>query len=207
MAQKYVRATFVGMIRIGRTLLSEDLLEELFTCDLAACKGACCVEGESGAPLKATEVGKLEEVWAEVAPLLPQAGRDAVASQGFAVKDADGDLVTPLVAGKECAYTVFGSDGTAKCGLEQAYLDGRTSWRKPLSCHLYPIRLKELVDFTALNYHRWPVCDAARLCGKSTRLSVLDFCKDALVRAFGEDWYAEAQEVQRAWRESTKSTR
>jgi hypothetical protein len=106
------------------------------------------------------------------------------------------------VEGRECAFTVFDANGTAKCGLEQAYLQGATDWRKPLSCHLYPIRVKELLDFTALNYHRWPICDAARVCGQATKLSVLDFCKDALIRKFGESWYAEAQEVQSAWRSS-----
>ncbi|MDA0728285.1 MAG: DUF3109 family protein [Bacteroidetes bacterium] len=190
------------MIRIGSTLLSEDLFEEFFTCNLGACKGACCVEGESGAPLTVAEAGKLEEVWEDVAPLLPEAGRKAVESQGFSVLDEDGDLVTPLVEGRECAFTVFDANGTAKCGLEQAYLQGATDWRKPLSCHLYPIRVKELIDFTALNYHRWPICDAAKACGQSTKLSVLDFCKDALIRKFGESWYAEAQEVQSAWRAS-----
>lgn len=190
------------MIRIGSTLLSEDLFEEFFTCNLAACKGACCVEGDSGAPLTVAEAGKLEEVWEAVAPLLPASGRKAIESQGFAVRDADGDLVTPLVEGRECAFTVFDANGMAKCGLEQAYLQGATDWRKPLSCHLYPIRVKELLDFTALNYHRWPICDAARACGLSTKLSVLDFCKDALIRKFGESWYAEAQEVQTAWRAS-----
>lgn len=199
------RATFVGMIRIGNTLLSEDLFDEHFACDLGACKGACCVEGDSGAPLTQAEVGQLELAWEHVAPLLPEAGRKAVEEQGLAVKDGDGDLVTPLVEGKECAFTVFDADGTAKCGLEKAYFEGKTEWRKPLSCHLYPIRVKELIDFTALNYHRWPICEAARLCGKAGKVSVLDFCKDALVRKFGEEWYNEAQQAQTLWRSSSPS--
>ena len=165
--------------RIGDALLSEDVFDEHFACDLTACKGACCVEGDSGAPLTQAEVGQLEMAWEHVAPLLPEKGRQAVEAQGLAVTDSDGDLVTPLVEGKECAYTVFDADGTAKCGLEQAYFAGKTQWRKPLSCHLYPIRAKELIDFTALNYHRWPICEAARLCGKAGKMSVLDFCKDA----------------------------
>ena len=190
------------MIRIGDTLLSEDVFDEHFACDLGACKGACCVEGDSGAPLTQAEVGQLELAWEHVAPLLPEAGRQAVEAQGLAVTDADGDVVTPLVNGKECAYTVFDADGTAKCGLEKAYFEGKTQWRKPLSCHLYPIRAKELIDFTALNYHRWPICEAARLCGKAGKVSVLDFCKDALIRKFGESWYEEAQQAQTLWREA-----
>jgi hypothetical protein len=205
MPERYVRATFVGMIRIGDTLLSEDVFDEHFACDLSACKGACCVEGDSGAPLTQAEVGQLEQAWEHVAPLIPEEGRLAVEAQGLAVKDADGDLVTPLVNGKECAYTVFDADGTAKCGLEKAYFEGKTQWRKPLSCHLYPIRAKELIDFTALNYHRWPICEAARLCGKAGKVSVLDFCKDALVRKFGEAWYEEAQQAQTLWRNSQPS--
>ena len=193
------------MIQIGNTLLSEDVFDQHFACDLGACKGACCVHGDSGAPLTQAEVGQLELAWEDVAPLLPEAGRKAVEEQGLAVTDSDGDLVTPLVNGKECAYTVFEADGTAKCGLEQAHFEGKTTWRKPLSCHLYPIRVKELTDFTALNVHRWSICEAARLCGKAGKISVLDFCKDALVRKFGEAWYEEAQQVQTLWREQNPS--
>lgn len=205
MPERYVCATFVGMIQIGNTLLSEDVFDQHFACDLGACKGACCVHGDSGAPLTQAEVGQLELAWEHVAPLLPEAGRKAVEEQGLAVTDSDGDLVTPLVNGKECAYTVFEADGTAKCGLEQAHFEGKTTWRKPLSCHLYPIRVKELIDFTALNVHRWSICEAARLCGKAGKISVLDFCKDALVRKFGEAWYKEAQQVQTLWREQNPS--
>lgn len=201
MSERYVRATFVGMIRIGETLLSEDLFESHFACDLQACKGACCVKGDSGAPLTQAEVGQLEQAWEQVGPTLPEAGQKAVAAQGLSVVDADGDLVTPLVEGKECAYTVYDPDGTAKCGLEKAYFEGKTTWRKPISCHLYPIRIKELVDYTALNYHQWSICAAARLCGKSERVTVLDFCKDALIRRFGQDWFDQAQQAQTLWQE------
>ena len=145
------------MIRIGDVLLSEDVFERHFLCDLSACKGACCVEGESGAPLTQAEVGQLEKSWEQVAPLLPESGRKAVEEQGFSVTDSDGDLVTPLVKGKECAFTIFDERGVAKCGLEQAYLNGKTEWRKPLSCHLYPIRAKQLIDFVALNVHHWSI--------------------------------------------------
>ncbi len=201
MLERYVRATFVLMIRIGDALLSEDVFDEHFACDLGACKGACCVEGDSGAPLTQAEVGQLEMVWEFVAPLLPEAGRMAVEQQGLAVIDGDGDLVTPLVQGKECAFAVF-DNGAAKCGLEKAYFEGKTQWRKPLSCHLYPIRAKELSDFTALNYNRWPICEAARLCGKAGKVSVLDFCKDALIRRFGDSWFNAAQQAQKRWREA-----
>ena len=194
------------MIRIGSTLLSEDLLEKQFACDLSACKGACCVQGESGAPLTRREADQLERAWTEVKPLLSEQGVKEVESQGFAITDSDGDLVTPLVDGKECAYTVFDERGMASCGVEQAYLAGKTDWRKPLSCHLYPIRVKELVDFTALNYHQWSICEAAKLCGSKRSLTVLEFCKDALVRRFGEDWYNEALEVQQAWQASSESS-
>ena len=114
--------------------------------------------------------------------------------------DGDGDHVTPIIGGRECVYATFDADGTAKCAFEQAWRAGETNWPKPISCHLYPIRVKELRDFTALNYHRWPICDGARACGVKAGIPVLEFCKTALVRQFGQAWYDEAWEVYLAWK-------
>ena len=188
------------MIAIGNTLLSEDLFDQLFACDLKACKGACCVEGESGAPLAQDELAQLEAVFEVVKPRLRPEALAVIEEVGLYEVDGDGDHVTPIIGGRECVYATFDADGTAKCAFEQAWRAGETNWPKPISCHLYPIRVKELRDFTALNYHRWPICDGARACGVKVGISVLEFCKTALVRQFGQAWYDEAWEVYLAWK-------
>lgn len=188
------------MIAIGNTLLSEDLFDQLFACDLGACKGACCVEGESGAPLEERELAILEEVFDTVKPRLRPEALKVIEEVGLFEVDGDGDFVTPIIGGRECVYATFDADGTAKCAFEQAWRDGEIDWPKPISCHLYPVRLKELHDFTALNYHRWPICEGARTCGAKAGISVLEFCKTALVRRFGQAWYDEALEVYQAWK-------
>ena len=190
------------MIQHGKTLISEDLLEEVFVCDLSACKGACCVEGGSGAPLEEDEKRVLDEIWPVIREYLPEENQQEVDRQGTWVTDWDGEPETPLRKGCECAYAYFDADGVAKCAIERAHLDGVVDFKKPVSCHAYPVRITSYEHYDALNYHRWPICDAARVCGQATKLSVLDFCKDALIRKFGESWYAEAQEVQTAWRAS-----
>ena len=188
------------MIAIGNTLLSEDLFDQLFACDLKACKGACCVEGESGAPLAQDELAQLEAVFEVVKPRLRPEALAVIEEVGLYEVDGDGDHVTPIIGGRECVYATFDADGTAKCAFEQAWRAGETNWPKPISCHLYPIRVKELRDFTALNYHRWPICDGARACGVKAGISVLEFCKTALVRQFGQAWHDEAWEVYLAWK-------
>lgn len=188
------------MIAIGNTLLSLDLFEELFACDLSACKGACCVEGESGAPLEESELADIDRVFDRVKPRLRPEALAVIDQVGRYEKDDDGDWVTPIIEGRECVYATFDADGTAKCAFEQAHRAGEIDFYKPISCHLYPIRLKELRDFTALNYHRWPICDGARSCGAKINVTVLEFCRQALERRFGAGWYEEATEVLAEWR-------
>lgn len=189
------------MIIVGDKLISEEIFEEKFVCDLAACKGACCVEGESGAPLNADELLHLEEVIDAVKPYLSAEGLQAIEEKGLYQVDVDGDWVTPLMGDEgPCAYTVFDADGTAKCGIERAYLDGKITWHKPISCHLYPIRLAKLHEYTAVNYHRWPICAPACECGSKLGVPVFKFLKAPLIRAFGEAWYAELEEVFEAWK-------
>lgn len=183
------------MIAIDDKLLSDELFEKKFVCDLAACKGACCVEGESGAPLEDDELPKIREVLEKVLPYLPEAGRKAIEEQGPYVVDDDGEYVTPLVKGKECAFTVFEKDGTAKCGIEQAYRDDKIDWLKPMSCHLYPIRLTKLKDFDALNYHKWQICEPACDCGAKLDVPVFKFLKEPLIRKYDEDFYAKLEEA------------
>ena len=189
------------MIIIGQTLVSEELLEEQFVCDLNACKGACCIEGESGAPLEQDELLKLEDSLEAARPYMRAEGIAVVDAEGPYTVDDDGDFVTSLV-GKhgECAFVTFDEKGIAKCSLEQAYNDGRTSWKKPISCHLYPIRLAQLKEYVAVNYHRWQVCEPACACGKSLKVPVYKFLKEPLIRRFGVAWYSELEEVAVAWK-------
>ena len=180
------------MILVGNVVLSDDIKENFFVCDLEACKGACCVEGDSGAPLDDDETKILEEIYPLVKDYITEEGRQVIEAQGTWVIDSDGDKVTPtLGANRECAYALYDVRGILKCGIEQAYLDGKTSWKKPISCHLYPIRLTKYDQYDALNYNRWHICDPACQLGKSLQVPLYAFLKDALVRKYGEAWYEE----------------
>ena len=195
------RCKFVPVILIDDTLLSTEVFDRRFCCDLKACKGACCVEGESGAPLEPEELAEVAKAFEVIKDRLKPESLAVIEREGLYVVDVDGDHVTPIVDGKECVYATFDEDGTAKCSFEQAHLEGKLAWRKPISCHLYPIRLTALKDLTAVNYHRWPICDGALSCGAGLDLSVLRFCKDALIRKFGQPWYDAACEAELQWRQ------
>jgi len=183
------------MIQVENALLSEDLFSERFLCDLMACKGACCVEGDSGAPLEPDEVGILEDALDDIKPYMRQEGVDRVEEVGVFTVDVDGEYVTPLVNGEECAFVSFDKNGTAKCSIEQAHREGKTDFKKPISCHLYPIRLSKINDLVALNYHHWPICDPARSCGAKLDLKVFRFLKEPLIRKFGEGFFQQLTEV------------
>lgn len=189
------------MILVGDKLLSEEIFDKQFACDLNACKGACCVEGEGGAPLTEEECAILDEIFDEVKPYLSEEGLKEIDLTGLFTVGQDGGLETPLLGGRACVYATKSPNGTLHCGIEQAFRDGKTSWKKPVSCHLYPIRIKELVDFTALNYHQWSICEGARVCGAAKEISVLEFCKEALVRRFGLEWYEEAVKTYEVWKQ------
>jgi hypothetical protein len=189
------------MIQIDRTLISDEVFEKKFVCDLSACKGACCVEGESGAPLDEDELEKLEQVYDEVVPFMRQEGVDAIAEQGLFVLDWDGDYTTPLVDGAECAYVTFDERGIAKCAIDTAYRAGKIDWQKPISCHLYPIRITKLKDFDALNYHHWPICEPACSCGDKLDVRVFKFLKEPLIRKYGEEWYKDLEAAFDHWSE------
>jgi hypothetical protein len=177
------------MVIVGSVLVSEELFEKKFVCDLNACKGACCVEGDGGAPLDFEEASTLEEIFEQIKSELTYEGINAINEQGSYLLDSDGDLVTPLVNGKHCAYTVFNKDGVASCGIERAWLNKKATFRKPVSCHLYPIRVKKLVDVDALNYHSWDICKPACNCGSKLNVPVYVFLKDALIRVYGAEWF------------------
>jgi len=182
------------ILQVGDVLVSPDLLTEYFCCDLDACEGICCVEGESGAPLTLDEVAALEAAVPEVASGLSSAARRVIAEEGVATVDADGDLVTTLVNGKDCVFVVKNEDRRVPALSARCSLCALEGWCKPASCHLYPIREKKLVGgLVGLNYHRWSVCEPARRKGRALRLPVYRFLRDPLVRRFGAEWYAELE--------------
>lgn len=179
------------MFQIGDAIVASDIIEENFLCDLSACMGECCVEGDAGAPLEEDEVKTIEDLLHEVWDDLSPAAQVVIKEHGVAYRDHDGDMVTAIVNGKDCVFTYYDEKGICKCAIEKAYREGRTNFYKPISCHLYPIRLQKYKDFTAVNYHRWSICKAAVLLGKKEGLKVYEFLKEPLIRRFGEDWYNE----------------
>jgi len=182
------------MFQLGKTIVSEDILEKEFVCNLTACHGACCVDGDAGAPLNEEETKILDEIYDKVKPFLRPEGIAAIEAQGKWVVGTDGELETPLIDNKDCAYVIF--DGkTALCGIEQAYNQGEVTWKKPVSCHLYPIRVKDYSEFAAVNYDRWDICSDACALGKQLEVPVYKFVKEALIRRFGIDWYTELEKV------------
>lgn len=183
----------IPMIQIDDTIISVDCLTEKFCCDLEACKGECCIEGDAGAPVELEEVEALEEALPVVWPMLSASAQAVIDRQGVVYTDEEGDLVTSIVNGKDCVFTCYGEDGTCYCALERAYREGKTSFYKPISCHLYPIRLKKVGDCVALNYNRWNVCKMAVVKGRQLDLPVYRFLKAPLIRRFGEAWYAELE--------------
>ncbi len=183
------------MFQLGDTLVSEDLLKEHFDCDLSQCKGACCVEGEAGAPLSAEEVQQLAKDYDAIDPFLDEAGRKAIAAQGTSIVAKDKSLETPLVDDAACAYATFDERGWAHCGIEQAHQSGAVDWKKPISCHLYPVRVKDYSVFTAVNYHRWQICSAGCANGKQMQIPLYRFVAEALQKKFGMDWFAELERV------------
>jgi hypothetical protein len=149
------------------------------------------VEGDYGAPLEEDELAILEEVYPKVKKYLSPEGNKAIEEQGTHVLDGDGDWSTPVIGGRECAYAVYDKKGILKCGIEQAYYDDKIGWKKPISCHLYPIRVSRKKNFEALNYHKWHICSPACSLGQELQVPVYKFLKDPLIRKYGEAWYKE----------------
>ncbi|PZX20751.1 uncharacterized protein DUF3109 [Breznakibacter xylanolyticus] len=189
------------MVQIDDTLISLDVFEKKFVCDLGACKGECCVEGESGAPLDDAEAALLEEIYPLIKPyLLPNAIAE-IEAQGKWVIDWDDDKVTPIINGRECVYAIFDADGTCKCAIEQAYNDGVVSFKKPISCHLYPIRISKVNNMEALNFHKWEVCKVAFLLGHKLNMPVYKFLKDPIVRKYGIEFYDQMEIIEKELRD------
>lgn len=187
------------MIQIDDKLISEDLFSEEFVCNLAKCKGICCVEGDAGAPLDEDETKILDEIYPKIKPYLRPEGIQAIEEQGTYTLDFEGDLVTPLVNNAECAYVIFDEKGYTKCAIEKAYEDGVIEWQKPISCHLYPIRITEYSNFSAINYHEWDICSDACTLGKELGVKVYQFLKKPLIRKYGEEFYQTLSEAAEEW--------
>lgn len=193
------------MVEIGNTLVSFQLFETHFLCPLHKCKGQCCVEGDAGAPVTLDEIAEIEEALPEVERYLSEEAKEVIKRQGVAYRDPDGDLVTSLVGKADCVFTCYDEKGICGCALEKAFREGRTSFMKPISCHLYPVRLNHYKDFTAVNLHRWDICNCAVEYGKEKGMPAYKFLKEPLIRCFGEDWYKELEQAAKDY-EATFST-
>ena len=181
------------MLQIQHTLVSLDLIERYFVCDLDACLGACCIEGDAGAPLSPGESERISEVLPDVEEdLLPRALQE-IRDSGVSYTDPDGDLVTQIVDGRDCVFTCYAPGGKCLCALEKAFREGRIADVKPISCRLYPVRLKEYDGFTAVNMHRWKICRPAETLGSKLGVRAYEFLKGPLTAKFGEEWYAELE--------------
>jgi hypothetical protein len=181
------------MIEIGRTIISRDIFEEQFLCDLLKCKGACCEEGDSGAPLTIEEAEIIEREYPNFSEYLPGKHKHEIEKQGFSVIDSDGDLVTPLLNNRQCVYTFTDERGILKCAIEKAFFEGKTTFRKPVSCHLFPIRITEYKRYDAVNYQELSICRPGKECGKAAKLPLYKFLKEPLIRKYGEEWYNEVE--------------
>ena len=187
------------MFLINDTLISLDLIERFFVCDIAVCKGQCCIDGDAGAPLLPEERKEIEKNLDKITPLLTPGGRKAVEENGVAYYDADGDLVTSLIEGCNCAFTAFSSDGTCLCALEKGFREGVLPDLKPSSCFLYPVRLNKVGNLTAINLHRWKICRCAEKKGEKLGIRAYQFLKYPLIKKFGAEWYEELERVAQEW--------
>ncbi|MCX6249207.1 MAG: DUF3109 family protein [Bacteroidetes bacterium] len=176
------------MILNGNTIISDDIRDVSFCCDLDKCKGACCIEGDAGAPLEEEEISLLEDHIDDIKPFMRREGIAEVENLGVFDYDAEGKFVTPLVQGRECAYVYF-DNGIARCAIEKAYSEKKITFQKPVSCHLYPIRINKIGENDAVNYHKWPICKNALENGSKQKIALYQFAGDSLIRKYGRNWY------------------
>lgn len=185
----------IMLVEILDKVVSTQLFERKFVCDLNACKGACCVQGDSGAPLTYEEVDQMEADLDEYLPYMRPEGIAEVEKNGVFYIDQDNEPVTALVNGAECAFVYFDEKGITKCAIEKAHAEGKTKFKKPISCHLFPIRVKKFDTMTALNYSEWDICEPACACGDKLDVPVYKFLKEPLIRAFGAEFFSEIELV------------
>lgn len=187
------------MLLIKDTMVSLDLIERFFVCDLDSCLGQCCIDGDAGAPLLEEEREEIERHMDEILPLLNPSAQSIRKECGASYIDEEGDLVTQIVEGKDCVFTTYAEGGKCLCALEKAYREGKLPQLKPSSCHLYPVRLRKYGDMTAVNLHRWKICKCAEILGRSRKVRAYEFLKEPLIRKFGEEWYAELEHTAKEW--------
>lgn len=179
------------MLQIGDTLVTLDMAERFFLCDLDKCLGQCCIDGDAGAPITEEEDRILREILPVVKPYLLPAALREIEENGVSYVDEEGDLVTQIVDGRNCVFTTYGPGGMCQCAIEKAFREGKIDFYKPISCHLYPVRIKEYDDFTAVNLHRWKICRCAEVLGRSKGVRAYEFLREPLIRRFGQEWYDE----------------
>lgn len=183
------------MIQIGDAIVSFDLFDKHFLCNLKACKGICCVDGDSGAPLTKEEGKLIQKNYPKFEKYLDKKYKKIIEKVGFSVIDSDGDLVTPLYNNRECVYTYIDEKGCTKCAIEKSFVEGKSNFQKPVSCHLFPIRIQAYKDFDAVNYQQLDICKPGRECGIQNKLPLYKFLKEPLIRKYGKEWYAELEIV------------
>ena len=183
------------MIQIGKTLVSEDIIEKEFICNISSCKGQCCIDGDAGAPLEEDELQIMKSIYLKVKPFMRKEGIIEVEKQGVYTTNEDGEHETTLINNADCAYVFFDDKNVALCAIEEAYNQGEIDWKKPVSCHLYPIRVRDYSDFSGVNYDKWEICYDACTLGKELQVPIYKFVKPALIRKFGIDWYNELEKV------------
>ena len=199
------------MIQIDDKIVSFDVFEKMFLCDLTQCKGICCVEGDAGAPLEKGEKEELEKAYNVIKETLPEVSRKLIEEKGVSYVDIEGDEVTQIVNGKECVFSFVDEDGVVKCAVEKAYREGKIKFRKPISCYLYPVRVDVYKDFEAVNVHKWRICKCAFECGEKANLPVYRFLKEPLIAKYGREWYdklcvaaVEFEKAKKEWKRDIK---
>lgn len=189
------------MFVIGdNTLVSLDVLEKEFCCDLDTCRGSCCIEGDAGAPLTVEEEEKIQSILPVLLPEMTKEAKAVVEAQGIAYNDPSNERVTSIVNNKDCIFARTDHNGWCYCLIEKAYNAGKIDFKKPISCHLYPIRLTKVGEYTGLEYHRWDICHCARILGKKKHIPLYQFLKEPLIRRFGQEWYKELELTANEWK-------
>ena len=190
------------MLAIGKTLVSLDLLDRKFVCDLAKCKGECCIKGDAGAPLENHEIDILENIVDDVLPYMDDLGRNKVNADVVFEIDRDGDKGTVLLEDGRCAFATVTDKGVYSCAIEKANAEGKVKFQKPISCHLYPVRITKYPTYDAVNYDQWDICKPACKCGADLQVPLFRFVKDSLVRKYGSEWYEELKAIDDLRKES-----
>ena len=195
------------MLQIDDTIVSFDLFDRYFVCDLVSCKGNCCIEGDAGAPLEKEEIEKIKEILPIIWNDLSENAKKVIDEQGVFYIDPENEPVSSIVNGRECVFAYTDSDGVCKCAIEKAHREGKIDFQKPISCHLYPVRVQKYNNFKAVNYHQWQVCECARKLGSEMKVPIYKFLKEPLIRKFGETWYEQMEVAEKELKKNEESLR